>query len=293
VHPLLADRVALDLLFLVLGVVVAALVGFGGLLRSGVPAREALRLQAMLALAGLLGAKLYSFIERGGMILPVASELTQGFRYPGALLAIILFLPLLARRWCRRARFATLGDALAPSVGFGAALVRLGCLYKGCCFGVTTRVPWAVQFAPHSPAWNAHVAAGLIGVEADASLPVHPLQLYFIVLSLAAALFALWLRSRKAYQGEVALAFLASDGLGKWALETLRHESLPAVQMASLVIAIGAVTLLTLIPIVAEPTPKALAIRGLGGAPSRSRPKALVTPKRPPLRSRPTPDRAE
>jgi phosphatidylglycerol:prolipoprotein diacylglycerol transferase len=248
VYPHLAGYVPAYPLFLFLGIVAAALAGAWGLHRHGGLARgDCLRVQATLALAGLLGGKLYSLIERGGSA-SLHAEMTQGFRYPGALLGVIATLLLLRWWWRPRVSLAALADALAPSVAVGAALVRLGCLAYGCCSGSPTHLPWAVRFPAHSPVWNAHIAAGWIGPRAEASLPVHPLQLYFILLSLAAGGLALWLQKRKACAGEVALAFLAADGLGKWALEALRHDPLPATRLASLLLAMAAVTLLTLLP---------------------------------------------
>lgn len=254
--PYLASDLPAYPLFLFLGTAAAALAGALGLRRhAGLARADCLRVQGLLVVAGLAGGKLHSLIERGGVV-SVETEMTQGFRYPGALLAVVVALLLLRWRWrSRRPRVSTavLADALAPSVAIGAALVRLGCLAYGCCFGTPAQVPWVVRFPAHSPAWNAHVAAGWIGPRAEMSLPVHPLQIYFILLSLASGALALWLRMRKACAGESALAFLAADGLGKWALESLRHDPLPAVRLTSLLLAMGAVTVLMLLPPV-QPT---------------------------------------
>lgn len=85
---------------------------------------------------------------------------------------------------------AVMADALAPSVGIGAAMVRLGCFLSGCCFGVRSELPWALRFPAHSPPWEPHLQAGWIGPGWPESLSVHPLQLYFILLSLLAAALA-------------------------------------------------------------------------------------------------------
>jgi phosphatidylglycerol---prolipoprotein diacylglyceryl transferase len=133
-----------------------------------------------------------------------------------------------------------LGDALMPAVGVGAALLRLGCFAAGCCFGTPSRLPWAVRFPALSAAWLAQVRAGWITPKAPASLPVHPLQLYFMLLSLTAVAVALWLEPRKVYTGQVVLAFLTVDQLGKFGLEYFRQEELPGLQVASLAIGLVA-----------------------------------------------------
>jgi prolipoprotein diacylglyceryltransferase len=205
-----------------------------------------------------LGAKEFTLYERSAHDSSFVSELTQGYRYPGGItgaavaLAVLARWPLLlissaaadGRRGEKDMSLASLADALAPSVGVGAALVRFGCFLGGCCFGMRSSLPWALRFPDHTPPWDAHVAAGWIGYSAHASLPVHPLQLYFIVLSLAAAAIALWMQPRKTYAGQVALVFLAVDGLGKFALELLRHEPLPDVRSASLGIGVVATAVL-------------------------------------------------
>jgi phosphatidylglycerol:prolipoprotein diacylglycerol transferase len=226
---------------LALAVVVSALVGASGLRRSGLSIGDCLRVQCALALTGLLGAKLNSLIERGGTLLPLHHELIHGYRYPGAVLALIVVLLLWGRHLSRRVSFVAIGDAIAPSIGVGAAILRLGCFLHGCCFGVLSTLPWAVTFPAHSPPWHAHVGASWIGPASIESLPVHPLQLYFACVSLTAALCARWLQSRKRCDGEPLLVFLAIDGLGKFGLEYLRSESAPAIQTASLALGLAAV----------------------------------------------------
>jgi phosphatidylglycerol:prolipoprotein diacylglycerol transferase len=243
------------------GIVVAAVVGAYGLHRSGLSVRECVRTQVLLVLAGLVGAKLFSIYERGGYFSSFAGEITEGYRYPGGILGVAVALALWV--WRRRlveSRFrspvspapgvsawrtlAVMADALAPSVGIGAAMVRLGCFFSGCCFGVRSELPWSVRFPPHSPPWEAHLHAGWIGPGWPESLPVHPLQLYFILLSLAAAALAFWFQRRKRFNGQAALVFVMVDQLGKAGLEALRHEAVPGLQAASLVIGVTAAVVL-------------------------------------------------
>jgi phosphatidylglycerol:prolipoprotein diacylglycerol transferase len=240
VRPYLAHALPAYPLFLAIAIGGAALVATLSLQRCGIALAECLWMLLMLAAAGLLGAKLYSLLEDGSATWPRLGGLTQGYRYPGALIglaaAAMLFRPLL----CRGVSLATLGDALMPAVGVGAALLRLGCFAYGCCFGAPSQMPWAVRFPAHSPAWFAQLNAGWIAPNAPASLPVHPLQLYFMLLSLTGVACALWLGPRKAYAGQVILAFLSVDQFGKFGLEYLRHDPLPGVQLASLLIGLAA-----------------------------------------------------
>jgi phosphatidylglycerol:prolipoprotein diacylglycerol transferase len=257
-HPDFAGVPAYRVTF-ALGIVVAAVVGAYGLRRSGLSVRECVRIQVSLVLAGILGAKLFSVYERGRYFSSFTGEITEGYRYPGGILGVAVALAvwvLVRRRWraalqTRAVRppgagasasrtLAVMADALAPSVGIGAAIVRLGCFFSGCCFGVRSELPWALRFPPHSPPWEAHLRAGWIGPGWPESLSVHPLQLYFILLSLAAAAVALLLQRRKRFDGEAALVFVIADQLGKAGLEALRHEAVPGLQAASLMIGLSA-----------------------------------------------------
>jgi phosphatidylglycerol---prolipoprotein diacylglyceryl transferase len=236
VRPYLANSLPAYPLCLAVAIGGAALVARYALRRRGIAPADCARILLILAAGGLLGAKLYSLLEDGAASWPRLGDLTQGYRYPGALIGVAVVAMFFRRSICRSVSLAALGDALMPAVGVGAALLRLGCFAYGCCFGAPSSVPWTVRFPAYSPAWFAQLSTGWIAPEAPASLPVHPLQLYFLALSLTGVACALWLEPRKAYEGQVVLAFLTVDQLGKFGLESLRHAPLPAVQIASLVI---------------------------------------------------------
>ncbi len=115
----------------------------------------------------------------------------------------------------------------------------------------------AIQFPHGSQPWQAQLRAGLLSPEAPLSLPVHPLQLYFALFSLALGVFALAWQSRKAYHGQVFLLYVALHGIGKFFLEFLRFGPLPHVQYASGVLGLFAVTALIGKAMLAPNTPRA------------------------------------
>ena len=246
-HPYLFGDYPAYPIFLAVAIVGAASVAWASFRRHGIPLGDSLRILLSLAAGGLLGAKLYAVFEDTGPWRFLLSDPAHGYRYPGAIVGVAVVLVLFHRRLCRDVSLAALGDALMPAVGVGAALLRFGCFAAGCCFGAPARLPWAVRFPAQSPGWTAQLTAGWITPSAPASLPVHPLQLYFMVLSLSSAALALWLEPRKVYEGQVVLAFLALDQLGKFLLEYLRDEPLPGVQVASLLLGLAAVATLFIV----------------------------------------------
>ena len=116
-------------------------------------------------------------------------------------------------------------DMAGFAVPLGLAFGRMGCLLAGCCFGVTTDVPWALTFPGHSPAsesqWKAHLLPSL----SSPSLPVHPTQIYESAASLAiSALCMLVIHPRKRYDGQVFASFVALYAAARFVLEFWRDD---------------------------------------------------------------------
>lgn len=120
----------------------------------------------------------------------------KNFSLQGGLWLVLLFWYLVARR--QRLSLYTTTDLLVLHIGFAVAIMRLGCFFNGCCFGIPTDLPWGVtsRLADGGAITrligvNA-ISTGLFGVQLQ---PRHPTQLYEmatgIIASLAAAL-ALW-----------------------------------------------------------------------------------------------------
>jgi phosphatidylglycerol:prolipoprotein diacylglycerol transferase len=210
------------LAFVAAGIAVGAASFHRGWRGAGLPTGPRLALfVAGSVLAGLLGARVYAVAEQGWRWEAVAS--VDGFRLPGGVAGLLIGLGL----W-RAVLFPTvpaglIGDLGAIATQFGLAVIRLGCLAAGCCFGTVTRVPWAIRFPLGTQAAAVHASLGWIGAADHASLPVHPLQLYFLALHLAVGAFLLQLAPRKRYDGQLLLLALVIGQSGKAALECFRQ----------------------------------------------------------------------
>lgn len=119
-------------------------------------------------------------------------------------------------------RAADMGGIVVPlGIGFG----RMGCVLAGCCFGKPLNEPWALVFPAHSPAADKQLELGLLHSPTQASLPVHPTQLYESAGSFAiAAILMLWLHQRKRYDGHVFLAFVVAYASLRFVLEFFRSD---------------------------------------------------------------------
>lgn len=113
------------------------------------------------------------------------------------------------------------GLVIPIGLGFG----RMGCLLAGCCFGLPSKMPWALSFPSHSPASETQFKVGLLDSPFDPSLPVHPTQIYESAGSFAIAAFLiLFLHSRKRYDGQIFLAFVALYAAVRFVLEFWRND---------------------------------------------------------------------
>lgn len=221
---------------------------------SGVGRETLFKVQAVATLAALLGAKLFSLIERSGVAASLEQEFWSGYRYPGGIAGAIV--SLLVLRWTTSADIGRVADTLAPGIGLAMATMRVGCLLAGCCTGSPVELPWAMTYPAKSPPWRAHVAMGLISPSSEQSLSVHPLPLYFFVLSLSVAVFAWWLlRRTNRLPGIVFVVVVASYAVGQYFLESLRLNTLPGVQFASALVALIAFGMLLWMIAAVRPAP--------------------------------------
>lgn len=87
-------------------------------------------------------------------------------------------------------------DRLAPSMGALVIFGRIGCFLEGCDFGAITGVPWGVAYPAGSHAFEHQVARGLVRASDIRSLPVHPAQLYEVVVGAGMIVAAWWIGRR-------------------------------------------------------------------------------------------------
>lgn len=117
---------------------------------------------------------------------------------------------------------ASVADVVFLGLPLAAMVGRVGCLAAGCCFGMPTDVPWAARFGPASSVFQWQAGTFLIPYDADFSLPVHPVQVYFIAGNLLIFSVLLLVRSRLKVAGSLALLALALMMTNRFFLEFFR-----------------------------------------------------------------------
>jgi phosphatidylglycerol---prolipoprotein diacylglyceryl transferase len=125
-----------------------------------------------------------------------------------AFLGSMLFARIMGMEWWRVA------DAFSPGIALGQAIGRVGCFAAGCCWGTQCDLPWGVRFPTEG-----HANSGVpVGVD------LHPVQLYEAIATLGIFLLLLAIRKRRAFTGQVVLAYLVLYSAVRFMLEFWRDD---------------------------------------------------------------------
>ncbi|RLJ16921.1 prolipoprotein diacylglyceryl transferase [bacterium endosymbiont of Escarpia laminata] len=173
-----------------------------------------------VVLGGRLGYTLFygfpRFIEDPVTLLKVWEG---GMSFHGGLLGVLIAMWLFGRKYGRTFFEAT--DFIAPLIPIGLGAGRLGNFINGELWGGVTRLPWGMQV----PCVEAGDLCSRVGVAVDGihSLPVHPNQLYEVLLEGVVLFLVLWIFSA---QGRPRMAvsglFLLCYGAFRFGVEFVR-----------------------------------------------------------------------
>jgi len=173
---------------------------------------------------GLIGSRFYYIIEHMNAILKAPSLILTGGSgslggYIGGTIGLLLSLKLY------HARILEYIDVASSTLGLGIFIARWSCFFESCCYGAVSSIPWAVRFPNGSMPYNAHITQGLITPEAQASLPVHPVQIYASLNGLILFILASWYWKRLRYRPGITFClFWLSYCITRFGLEFLRGD---------------------------------------------------------------------
>jgi phosphatidylglycerol:prolipoprotein diacylglycerol transferase len=227
-HPYLFG---VPLYFVMWGCAIAAGVGGSTVAarRAGFSTRRSVAALLMISLVIMAGSKLLYLAEAHWFPLDDYVPLQvrgafHGFRIPGGILLFAATMPLICGALgLPRRRF---GDLAVTGVATALVFVRAGCFLNGCCFGRASSLPWAITFPRQSWVFWYHRSHGWVPAGAQHSLPVHPLQLYFLVAALLMLGVLLWQRRRAWREGQTQMLFYALFFASTALLEPLRENFL-------------------------------------------------------------------
>ncbi len=180
------------------------------------------------AVGGIFGAKVYYLIEnigRGagenlaglgdmlaglftldlGRIAEGIQNFGAGLVFFGGLMGGMLAGTLLLRR--RKMPWLSTIDVVAPYLILGYAIGRIGCFLVGDDYGTTSNLPWAMAFPNGLP---------------PTTVPVHPTQLYEVILGLSIFAFLFRMRKRISFEGQLFGLYLMLAGTERFMIEFIR-----------------------------------------------------------------------
>jgi phosphatidylglycerol---prolipoprotein diacylglyceryl transferase len=154
-------------------------------------------------------------VRRGGLV------------FQGAIPVAVCYVTWSLRR--RGLTFRTVADIAMPYVPVGQAFGRIGCFLKGCCHGGRSdELLWGVRFPKDSPAHAAHDQYyPEFPANADWSYPVHPTQLYSVILLLGMCALILYLRRHRSFEGIAFPAYFILYGIVRYIVEIFRDDGNP------------------------------------------------------------------
>lgn len=216
--------------------------------RDGLPKETMANCYVVTAIAALLGARLLYVVTNPDEF----KTWTDFFALRrGGLVAYGGFLGGYVGSWLflqrNRIRLMPWADVAVPSLASGLLVTRVGCYLFGCDFG--KRLPetapaflkklgtfphWAqgtLDGGDGSPAYVKHLEAlrgtplGAELLKRNASLPVHPTQLYESLVGLALLALLLWQRKHQKFRGQIFFLFAFAYGYLRFLLEILRDDA--------------------------------------------------------------------
>jgi phosphatidylglycerol:prolipoprotein diacylglycerol transferase len=193
------------------------------------------------AICGVIGSRLLYVLENRELLEESSGawfDITSGGvsaygGFLGGLIGAAIYLR------AKRASLAAFADACMPSLALGTVLTRIGCYLYGCDFGTPLAasapgwLKWLGTFPRWeyddlhvygSPAWLHHVDRYGLLRDSNASLPVHPTQLYEALAGLVLLGVALALVRRRAFAGQVALIVAMGYGVWRYLVEYVRDD---------------------------------------------------------------------
>ncbi len=214
-HPTLIDTMLFGLaihissyrFFMLLAIAVAIAGSYAMIKRSDLDLKKSMIILGFAIVAFLIGARLLNILINLGLYIEnptrIYSLSATGFsEYGGIVLAVIVGW-LVSQRM--KLDIWKLGDVLAPNLGIGIAVMRIGCYLNGCCFGTETKLPWGVKFPIFSDAHLHQLSEGTTSILSVR--PVHPTEIYELIAALVGTVIAIIIFKKKMQPGVAILAF--------------------------------------------------------------------------------------
>ncbi|MGQ9476457.1 MAG: prolipoprotein diacylglyceryl transferase [Actinomycetota bacterium] len=205
--------------FLALAFVVGMWISYMYLRRKFVDAYVVFELVLAAAMGGIIGARAFYVL---GHWREFSSRWWEAFKfwnvqglvfYGGFILGILAAVAVV--RW-RGISAGLVLDSGGLAVPAALAVARVGCYLNGCCYGKSSGLPWAVTFP-----LKTQVEMGM------PFNPVHPTQIYELLMDLGIFILLLAVHKRFRYRGSTMLAFVMLYAMARFVNEFFRYHTDP------------------------------------------------------------------
>lgn len=209
--------------FLALAFIVGMLVSFWYLRRQFMDAYVVFELVLAAAVGGIIGARIFYVVGHWSEFSSAWWEIlkfwdVQGLVFYGGLIVGILA-TIAVIKW-RGLSIGVVLDSGGLAVPASLAVARVGCYLNGCCYGKSSGLPWAVTFPVKT-----QLAMGM------PPNPVHPTQIYEIIMDLAILVILLAVYKRFRYRGEIMLVFIMLYAAVRFINEFFRAHTNPSANL--------------------------------------------------------------
>jgi prolipoprotein diacylglyceryl transferase len=209
-------------LFIILGIVVAVVVGERRLVARGAPKGLAADVATWAVPFGLVGSRIYHVLtnpelywgDDGQGTLAAFEIWNGGLGIWGGIAGGAVGAYIAGRR--ANVRFSILADSFAPGLALAQAIGRLGNYFNQELSGRRTDLPWGLEIDPeHQPA----------GTVSDQVLTYHPTFLYELLWNVGVALLVIWADRRwRLTRGRAFALYAAAYTAGRFWIEALRVD---------------------------------------------------------------------
>ena len=180
-------------------------------------------------IGGIVGAKLLYIFENVALSEILSNPMTYllqrgGLTFYGGFIGAIILVWVMARR--NKISMWVIGDMASPALALAYSIGRVGCLLVGDDYGSPSNLPWAMAFPNGLP---------------PTTVPVHPTQLYEVIIMFFAFLYIWKIRTLPRPAGWLFSIYLIIAGFERFFIEFVRNTTpspIPGLSIAQ-VTAIG------------------------------------------------------
>jgi len=184
--------------------------------RFGLSFQKTLIIFSLLVITTYLGARLFHYLTHLSLYENNLGRLFSisltDLSLSGGLILSLLSGVILTRLFS--INLWKLSDAVAPFLGVGIAIIRIGCFLNGCCFGKETNLPWGIKFPDMSESHLRQITSDPFSIGLNS--PVHPTQIYELIAAIIGTGISIYCLKKKYPAGVAILAFGAWFAAFRW-----------------------------------------------------------------------------